>query len=263
MALILVGLACSKLQLLSARQSLIALICQAWFCFSAAVAQVVPSSGVVSTNQHPSLLPARNFWSCSDTTTTHYRLVAAPSRRHTRRRPRLRGHHRPAHSGLLLYRHLTLVSRRDTRLHSTRRHTSPATMASTRHCTASLARLAISTPCTSRPALPTLSARHAAPAATALFSTTSSFDKAVSKKTGPTLQQQALQKERAKRKKKQSRHKEYKYATPSQEERWSLCDAMRYVYFSYLVLSTTSPIPMRPLSLNTYIYDERRLTLPP
>ena len=105
-------------------------------------------------------------------------------------------------------------------------------MASTRHCTAALARLAISTPCTARPALPTLSARNAAPAATALFSTTSSLDKAVSKKTGPTLQQQALQKERAKRKKKQSRHKEYKYATPSQEERWSLCDAMRYVHLS-------------------------------
>ncbi|KAH7033684.1 60S ribosomal protein L1, mitochondrial precursor [Microdochium trichocladiopsis] len=101
-------------------------------------------------------------------------------------------------------------------------------MASAKHCTASLARLAISAPCTARPAI-SGTIVTASRSAAALFSTTQTVGKAVSKKTGPTLQQLALQKERAKRKKKQSRHKEYKYATPSEEERWSLCDAMRYL----------------------------------
>lgn len=34
--------------------------------------------------------------------------------------------------------------------------------------------------------------------------------------------------EKAKRKKKQTKYKEYKYAVPSKEEQYSLCDAMRY-----------------------------------
>ncbi|KXJ93504.1 60S ribosomal protein L1, mitochondrial precursor [Microdochium bolleyi] len=103
-------------------------------------------------------------------------------------------------------------------------------MAAARHCTASLARLTISsTLSTCNATRPTLSSALAPRSSAALFSTTQTLDKAVSKKTGPTPQQLALQKERAKRKKKQSRHKEYKYATPSQEERFSLCDAMRYL----------------------------------
>lgn len=39
----------------------------------------------------------------------------------------------------------------------------------------------------------------------------------------------AKQKELAKAKKRKGRHKEYKYAAPSIEEQYSLCDAMRYV----------------------------------
>jgi large subunit ribosomal protein L1 len=35
--------------------------------------------------------------------------------------------------------------------------------------------------------------------------------------------------EKAKRKKKQTKYKEYKYAVPSKEEQYSLCDAMRFV----------------------------------
>jgi large subunit ribosomal protein L1 len=45
-----------------------------------------------------------------------------------------------------------------------------------------------------------------------------------------TQRARAKAKELAKAKKRKSRHKEYKYAAPSIEEQYSLCDAMRYVW---------------------------------
>jgi large subunit ribosomal protein L1 len=43
------------------------------------------------------------------------------------------------------------------------------------------------------------------------------------------MQKRARDRERMKKKKRQARFKEYKYATPSKAEQFSLCDAMRCV----------------------------------
>ncbi|KAI1480315.1 ribosomal protein L1 [Daldinia eschscholtzii] len=90
-------------------------------------------------------------------------------------------------------------------------------MASTSQCIASLARLSLSA--SIRPTNATIP-RFLAPSVVQ-----------TRWKSAGTMAMRAREreKEKMKRAKKQSRFKEYKYATPSQEERHSLCDAMRYL----------------------------------
>ncbi|KAI1660643.1 ribosomal protein L1 [Daldinia decipiens] len=90
-------------------------------------------------------------------------------------------------------------------------------MASTSQCIASLARLSLST--SVRPANATIP-RFLAPAIVQMRC----------KSAGTSaMRAREREKEKVKKAKKQQRFKEYKYATPSREERHSLCDAMRYL----------------------------------
>ncbi|KAK8041067.1 mitochondrial 54S ribosomal protein MRPL1 [Apiospora phragmitis] len=92
-------------------------------------------------------------------------------------------------------------------------------MASTSQCPASLARLSLSS--ASRPAASSIP-RFLAPSVTTQIRCAS----------GGTAQMQARQREkdRLKRKRRQQRFKEYKYAVPTGKgEQFSLCDAMRYI----------------------------------
>ncbi|KAI8963143.1 ribosomal protein L1 [Daldinia sp. FL1419] len=90
-------------------------------------------------------------------------------------------------------------------------------MASTGQCIASLARLSLST--SARPTYATIP-RFLAP----------SIVQTRCKSAGTVaMRAREREKEKVKRAKKQSRFKEYKFATPSKEERHSLCDAMRYL----------------------------------
>ncbi|KAI1206821.1 ribosomal protein L1 [Annulohypoxylon truncatum] len=88
-------------------------------------------------------------------------------------------------------------------------------MATANQCIASLARLSLSAPI--RPINATIP-RFLAP----------SIVQTRCKSAG-TVAMRAREKEKLKKKKRQLRFKEYKYATPSESERWSLCDAMRYL----------------------------------
>ncbi|KAI2613345.1 50S ribosomal protein L1 [Hypoxylon sp. NC1633] len=90
-------------------------------------------------------------------------------------------------------------------------------MAPMNQCVASLARLSLSTP--ARPVNIAIS-RFLGPSITQTRC-----------KSAGTLAMRAREREKEKLKKKRrmQRFKEYKYATPSQEERYSLCDAMRYL----------------------------------
>ncbi|KAF3056265.1 54S ribosomal protein L1, mitochondrial [Daldinia childiae] len=90
-------------------------------------------------------------------------------------------------------------------------------MASTSQCIASLARLSLST--SIRPINATIP-RFLAP----------SIVQIRWKSAGTSaMRAREREKEKVKKAKKQQRFKEYKYATPSKEERHSLCDAMRYL----------------------------------
>ncbi|KAI0005776.1 50S ribosomal protein L1 [Xylariaceae sp. FL0662B] len=92
-----------------------------------------------------------------------------------------------------------------------------AMLATTHQCIASLARLSLSAPL--RPTT-TAIPRFLAPS--------------IAQTRWKSGRQSAMlvrsrQKEKLKRKKKQQRFKEYKFATPSKDEQFSLCDAMRYL----------------------------------
>ncbi|KAI1802653.1 ribosomal protein L1 [Daldinia bambusicola] len=90
-------------------------------------------------------------------------------------------------------------------------------MASTSQCIASLARLSLST--SIRPTNATIP-RFLVP----------SIVQTRCKSAGTAaMRAREKEKDKMKRAKKQQRFKEYKYATPSKEERVSLCDAMRYL----------------------------------
>ncbi|KAI1822624.1 50S ribosomal protein L1 [Xylaria intraflava] len=90
-------------------------------------------------------------------------------------------------------------------------------MATTQQCIASLARLSLSS--MARPTIATTPSLIA-PATSQLRW-----------KSGGTrlMQAREREKEKLKKKRRQQRHKEFKYATVSMEERYSLCDAMRYL----------------------------------
>ncbi|KAI0158018.1 50S ribosomal protein L1 [Hypoxylon sp. FL1284] len=90
-------------------------------------------------------------------------------------------------------------------------------MASINQCIASLTRLSLST--SARPLNATIP-RFLAPSVAQTRC-----------KSAGTIAMRAREREKnkLKKKKKQQRHKEYKHATPSKEEQYSLCDAMRYL----------------------------------
>ncbi|KAI8625569.1 50S ribosomal protein L1 [Xylariaceae sp. FL1651] len=90
-------------------------------------------------------------------------------------------------------------------------------MASTSQLIASLARLNLAS--TVRPAIPTIP-KFLSP----------SISQTRWKSAGTrSMQARGREKEKLKKKRRQQRFKEYKYATPSKEEQFSLCDAMRYL----------------------------------
>ncbi|KAI0535149.1 50S ribosomal protein L1 [Xylaria digitata] len=91
-------------------------------------------------------------------------------------------------------------------------------MASTNQCIASLARLNLSS--MSRPTATTIP-RLLAPSSTSQLRWKSVGTRA--------MQAREKEKEKLKKKRRQQRFKEYKYAAPSNDERFSLCDAMRYL----------------------------------
>ncbi|KAI1272282.1 50S ribosomal protein L1 [Xylaria sp. FL0933] len=91
-------------------------------------------------------------------------------------------------------------------------------MATTNQCIASLARLNISSMI--RPTIATIP-RLSAPSSASQQRWKSAGTRA--------MQAREKDKEKLKKKRRQQRFKEYKYATPSLEERVSLCDAMRYL----------------------------------
>ncbi|KAI1452875.1 ribosomal protein L1 [Annulohypoxylon moriforme] len=88
-------------------------------------------------------------------------------------------------------------------------------MATANQCIASLARLSLSAPV--RPVNATIP-RFLAPS---IVQTRCA--------SAGSIAMRAREREKLKKKKKQQRFKEYKYATPSESERYSLCDAMRYL----------------------------------
>ncbi|KAI0883054.1 ribosomal protein L1 [Annulohypoxylon maeteangense] len=88
-------------------------------------------------------------------------------------------------------------------------------MATANQCIASLARLSLSAPI--RPVNATIP-RFLAPSIVQ-----------TRYKSAGTVAMRAREKEKQKKKKRMLRFKEYKYATPSEGERHSLCDAMRYL----------------------------------
>ncbi|KAI8947792.1 50S ribosomal protein L1 [Xylaria longipes] len=94
-------------------------------------------------------------------------------------------------------------------------------MTTTNQCMASMARLNLSSMIRPTAAAATIP-RLLAPAA----STTQLRWKSLGTRA---MQAREREKEKLKKKRKQQRFKEYKYAAPSNEERFSLCDAMRYL----------------------------------
>ncbi|KAH8664473.1 ribosomal protein L1-like protein [Xylariales sp. PMI_506] len=93
-------------------------------------------------------------------------------------------------------------------------------MATTNQCLASLARLSITS--AARPAASSIP-RFLAPSITAIQGPTQL------RYASSQASARAKEKEKLKKKRKMQRHKEYKFAAPSLEERYSLCDAMRYM----------------------------------
>ncbi|KAI1340733.1 50S ribosomal protein L1 [Xylariaceae sp. FL0016] len=94
-------------------------------------------------------------------------------------------------------------------------------MASTTQCIASLAKLSISS--TSRPTISAIP-NYLAPSVIQ-----TRWKSSGSGGGGMAAQARAREREKLKKKRKMQRHKEYKFATPSKPEQFSLCDAMRYL----------------------------------
>ncbi|GAW19391.1 hypothetical protein ANO14919_088770 [Xylariales sp. No.14919] len=81
------------------------------------------------------------------------------------------------------------------------------------------------------------------------------------------MQAREREKEKLKKKRKQQRFKEYKYATPSQEERFSLCDAMRYLRAAEVGCPPSSviyevAIKLRTIKNGPIVRDRIRLPYP-